>query len=181
MSDKLFFDDIRLAPDGDVEQGGEWHVVRTVDEAISILQEHADLETPITHASLDHDMGFSYKWPDEWTLTASGTYECLDGMDLLREMSRLNLWPDFIYVHSANPWGRQEMREYIAWRNGVPSEMVPYTEVGRSEKQEMYQKMWDTIHNLENQGFAPYYGCEWDTIDDFAQMELWNRSARRTG
>lgn len=183
MSDKLFFDDIRLAPGGDVNDGGEWHVARKVDDALRILQEHKDAGTPIRYASLDHDMGMSYDFPSEWT-ERDGALVCPNGCDLVTEMWRRELWPDEIFVHSANPWGRQNMRLFVAQCNEVPEHTVPYTELGKGSRQAMYEDMWNEIHDWGNSGVL---GCDqsytplsyelWQEQMD-KQMKIWEERSR---
>ena len=73
---KMWLDDLRPAPEG-------WTHVYTVDEAKSFIQ-----AGPITHASLDNDLGEGIP----------------EGRDLALWMAEHNLWPSqHLSIHSANP------------------------------------------------------------------------------
>jgi hypothetical protein len=88
---KLYLDDVREAPSG-------WHRVYWPDEAIALLQ-----QGDVTEVSLDHDLG------DD----ARGT-----GYDVVAWIEEAVVTRGFkaprIFIHSANPVGRDRMLRGIA-------------------------------------------------------------------
>jgi hypothetical protein len=98
---KLWIDDLRPSP------GNKWNEARTSAEAISILQRWRDASArlhgvaPIWEISFDHDLG---------------------GEDTTRPvmlwMVENNVWPKRIFVHTANPVGRD-------WLVGVAKQYAP--------------------------------------------------------
>lgn len=88
---KIWVDDIRQPPDD------SWTWCATSEHAISVLKVVKNWYTsPIEAMSLDHDLG---------------------GDDTTRPvviwMINNNFWPDEIYVHSANPVGREWLEGMI--------------------------------------------------------------------
>jgi hypothetical protein len=80
---KLWVDDERPAPDG-------WVWAKTSDEAIAHLI-HADgFDVPMDAMSLDHDLG------GEDTTRPIVLWLCEN-----------DWWPERVYVHTANPVGRE--------------------------------------------------------------------------
>lgn len=82
---KLWLDDVRPAPKG-------WTQVRSVNEAIAILE-----TGEVVEASLDHDLGdYSHDGGDGWRL--------------VDWMAETGTWPaQSVAVHSANPIGVDRM------------------------------------------------------------------------
>ncbi|QIN82783.1 hypothetical protein GBA63_09070 [Rubrobacter tropicus] len=79
---RLWLDDLRPVPDG-------WTWVKTVEEAVSLIENGR-----VAEASLDHDLG-------------EGTQE---GHRLVLWMAEHGLWPsEAISVHSSNPPGAERM------------------------------------------------------------------------
>jgi hypothetical protein len=113
MLKKFFFDDVRKKP------SSEWVMARDVPEAIKILsQESFDV------LSLDHDIGFEMvckecireKSTDQVIYIPTPEDCCRscshqqNGSDLANWMIKnLTEWPRFIIIHSANPYGAQNM------------------------------------------------------------------------
>ncbi len=85
---KLFLDDIRTIPDN------SWTLIRDVPAVISLLEKHNTKmnRTPITHLSLDNDLG-------------EGQIEGYKVMDWIEEMYHTGIltYIPIISVHSANP------------------------------------------------------------------------------
>ncbi len=94
---KLWVDDVRPAP----EMEG-WFSAKTVNEAISILLDVEDLKV----VSLDHDLA-DFHGAEEDHLVE------LTGEDVLRFMKKKNRWPEKLFIHSANPVGKQRMKEFL--------------------------------------------------------------------
>jgi hypothetical protein len=120
MSLKMFLDDVRPCPAG-------WHPVRSVQEAKTFVKQNAG---KIVAMSLDHDLGICYCTP---CLFQSGEEPCQDvngaivcdcecrhenapsGYDFLVWIAETGNWPTFPpTVHSANPVGAQNMRNFIS-------------------------------------------------------------------
>ncbi|KQO98213.1 cyclic-phosphate processing receiver domain-containing protein [Leifsonia sp. Leaf264] len=78
---KLWIDDLRPAPPGD------WVIARTSAEALAVLEEHAG--KPIEEISFDHDLG-----GDDTTRR------------VLMWMIENDVWSSTVYIHTANPIGR---------------------------------------------------------------------------
>ena len=90
----LWLDDIR-----DPTEYGYvgWTWVKTYDDAISLLK-----TGDVVRASLDHDLSLlaTLGYPDKE----------MTGYDVVCWMEEFNVWPEEgVYVHSANPVGRQRM------------------------------------------------------------------------
>lgn len=92
----LFLDDERFP----VDDGHQWIIVRTFDEAVSYVQKHGMPK----YASFDHDLGDGkngydfVKWLVEQDLTQNGT--------IIKE--------DFtFYTHSQNPIGVANINAYL--------------------------------------------------------------------
>lgn len=101
---KLWIDDLREDPDtkwAGISEPQGWKWARSSDEAILHLLAHAS--SPIEEVSFDHDLG---------------------GEDTTRSvllwMIENDVWPDHIYVHSANPVGRK-------WLLGTAERYAPET------------------------------------------------------
>lgn len=80
----VYLDDVRDYPPGFV-------LARTYYECIELLQKH-----DVHILSLDHDLG------DERT-----------GYDVCKYIVEYNNWPDAIYLHTANPVGRDNMYQLL--------------------------------------------------------------------
>lgn len=98
---KLWFDDIRPAPEG-------WQWARTVEQAILILRANN-----VTAISLDHDLGLHHYTEaqieaDEELIFGRGQAE-ETGLDLVHWMIANNKVPEKIAVHSWNPDGARRM------------------------------------------------------------------------
>lgn len=115
---KLFLDDIRNPPDD------SWTVVRSFVQAANTVILAGDDE--ITDMSLDHDLGVlscdSCTETEIDCLGDSGFFICgcnchkeaPSGMDFLKWIHEHQFWPtNKPTVHSANPVGARNMREYI--------------------------------------------------------------------
>lgn len=90
MKTLLWLDDIRPAPDG-------WAWCRSVNEAIALIVTCALAGEPVTHASLDHDLG---------DCAADGG----DATRLTDWLAEHGGWPTKgLRVHSSNPVGTQAM------------------------------------------------------------------------
>ncbi|SRR6266700_1594057 len=109
---RLYLDDLR-AP------YREWTLARTVTEAIQLC-----LNNEITHFSLDHDMGLECCGCGIETDPEDYPYVCCEcgakiqlaptGMDFLKWVHLNNKWPpNKPLVHSANPVGAKNMRDFI--------------------------------------------------------------------
>ena len=88
---KVFLDDVRAAPEG-------WTLVRTAREAIAALKTGA-----VTELSLDHDLG-----GDDTIGTGHDVLVWIEEAVALRGFE-----PPSLFVHSANPVGRQRMQQAI--------------------------------------------------------------------
>ena len=101
----LWLDDVRPAPEG-------WLHVRTAAEARRVLS-----TTPVTHASLDHDLGCCEPCQFERGCTFRPCEDCNcheTGYDLAQWMAEKDIWPTIKpRVHSANPAGAARMRMVI--------------------------------------------------------------------
>jgi len=92
---RLWLDDVRSAPEG-------WTHVRSVNEAIRLLQTGTVIE-----ASLDHDLGDYH-------------HDGGDGYKVVDWMAEHGTWPmQGVHVHSANPVGRERIQ-------GVVRRYAPY-------------------------------------------------------
>jgi hypothetical protein len=84
---KLWLDDLRTPPDE------TWAWVKTVDDAIALMQSHE-----VAQASLDHDLGDDIP----------------EGRKLVLWMAEHQIWPtEAITIHSANPVGADHMAALI--------------------------------------------------------------------
>ena len=81
---KLWVDDERQAPEG-------WVIADNYRFAIAALGTR-----DVTSISLDHDLG--------------GTKT---GYDICKYMADNNIWPHNIYIHTANPVGRDNMIQFL--------------------------------------------------------------------
>lgn len=92
----LFLDDVRPCPEGFI-------LCRNVRKCLHLLKEHRG---NIAILSLDHDMGHDS-----------------NGFWLVRQMVNQGLYADKIYIHSANPVGREKMFVYLV--NGINLGTIP--------------------------------------------------------
>jgi hypothetical protein len=99
----LWLDDVRASPNG-------WVWVKTAAEAIAALK-NGDVE----QCSLDHDLGH---------LRGGGYVGAMEpsGLAVIDWMIRTNVWPQRIYIHSANPVGAERM--LAAAKLHAPSDVV---------------------------------------------------------
>lgn len=93
MDIKLWFDDIRPAPDS------SWVWAKNVPEAQAIFAGPDE----VVEAALDHDI-----WDPE-----SGGVLSLQGIDLAHWMAANHFVPDRIVIHSWNPPGAKRMAEVL--------------------------------------------------------------------
>ena len=108
---RIWFDDIRRAPDG-------WVWARTVEQAKEKFKMAAILREVVTHISLDHDLGLDYVdvdvyegRPEElWILAGTGEET---GQDLVKWMIETNNLPANISIHSWNPDGAKRMAKFL--------------------------------------------------------------------
>lgn len=108
----LFLDDLRQPPN----DGAEWTVCRTAEEAQSLL-----LAGFVNVASLDHDLGecarcSALRGYNEPSRTCTHR---MSGYDLVKWMAEHDIWPmQKPTVHSMNPVGAANMRATIDryWR-----------------------------------------------------------------
>lgn len=105
MKTNLYVDDVRQKP------GVDWLLARTIDEAKYALN---NLEIEIM--SLDYDMGYKENTTIEITI-----------MELLRWMKEQSIWPNkgFI-IHTANPAGRDNIKNFIEQYSPVPILEIKY-------------------------------------------------------
>lgn len=114
---KLWFDDVRPAPEG-------WVWARTIETAIRLL-----LEFPCEECSLDHDLGYDYISETELNanpdlILARGQAE-ETGLDLVEWMLVEDIVPPKVTIHSWNPDGAKRMK--IALREaGFEAEICPF-------------------------------------------------------
>lgn len=121
MKIDLWLDDVRPAPDG-------WVWVKTVDEAKPYFERRE-----VRRASLDHDLGACAECmggmsTEEWLVKSGMTAmpHCDHfgtGYTLVCWLEETRLWPEAVNVHSANPVGRERMRQVILgaiWRGEIP-------------------------------------------------------------
>ncbi len=106
---RLFLDDHRTPEQAGLT--GDWHVVRTADEAIEMLR-----TGEVTEASLDHDLGHC----DACTgckgyADRACVCRChLSGYFVVCWMETEGCWPSGgVWVHSRNPGGTFKMRRVI--------------------------------------------------------------------
>ncbi len=92
---RMFLDDLREPPD----DGGEWVVVRSFDEAVNFVRERG---YP-TFVSFDHDLG-------EDSLSGKDFANWLVELDMDEGTMPLNFG---FYIHSANPTGADNIRGLI--------------------------------------------------------------------
>lgn len=97
MTDKLWLDDVRPAPDG-------WMWAKTVAEAQDILKMGC-----INTCSLDHDLGAD---PADG-INAKGDSPEGSGLDLARWMIENKLVPRWVVVHSWNPAGAKNIVDVL--------------------------------------------------------------------
>ena len=81
----VFLDDLRPCPEGFI-------LARDVKECIKLLENNE-----VKVLSLDHDLGYNLK----------------TGYDLVKYMVEKDLYPEVIYLHTANPVGRQNMYQLL--------------------------------------------------------------------
>lgn len=102
---KLWLDDVRLPPEG-------WVWCKTAVEAIEVLA-----TGEVEEASLDHDLGCC-----EACTQCTGLHGysngCIHnchwtGYTVVKWMAENNVWPETIWVHSANPVGAANMQAVI--------------------------------------------------------------------
>lgn len=93
----LFLDDERYP----IEDGRNWKIARTVDEALRMCVEYG---AP-TYASFDHDLGENE--PTGFQFVKSFVY--------LDQEKKIDIPRDFLfYVHSQNPVGAENIRQYLS-------------------------------------------------------------------
>lgn len=93
---RVYLDDVRPCPEG-------FMLSRNVRHCLRILK---DNKGNIEILSLDHDMGHDS-----------------NGFWLVRHMVNLGLYADYIFIHSANPIGREKMFLYLL--DGIKHGMIP--------------------------------------------------------
>ena len=119
MEKYFFFDDIREAPEVN------WVVARDVPTAQEILS-----KTAFDIWSLDHDIGFQMMCEkcqkeigyDGIVLDAmllsklrEGCNHALNGTHLAAwALDNIQVWPQLIIIHSANPYGAERMRDMLS-------------------------------------------------------------------
>jgi hypothetical protein len=94
----LWVDDTRDAPDH------TWVVARNYDDAMHYLRGHQ-----VVMLSLDHDLG--YYWDGKINTRFNPTEKT--GYDICKSMVDEGLWPKFIYFHTMNPVGEENMRQLL--------------------------------------------------------------------
>lgn len=100
---KLWYDDIRLPPDG------TWHWARTNDEAELFL-----LAFDVHECSLDHDMGLHEADPYMPDADLQRGFDPdNDGLKLVKWMVERNIVPPKVSIHSMNPVGAANMAAYL--------------------------------------------------------------------
>lgn len=92
---RLWIDDLRPPPE-------DWIWAKTSEEAIGVISVLAYYGSRFSEASFDHDLG-----GDDTTRPV-----------ILWLCEQENLWPDKIYVHSANPVG-------VEWLQGMVNRYGP--------------------------------------------------------
>lgn len=86
---RLWVDDVRPSPEG-------WMWVKSVDDALRVLQ-----TSTVVEASLDHDLG-------DYAIHGGDGYRIVDWM------AENNIWPaEGVHVHSANPVGRERIQGVV--------------------------------------------------------------------
>lgn len=80
---KIWVDDLRPAPDG-------WFWATSSESALAVLRYFLGYRNDVQALSLDHDLG-----GDDTT------------RPVVLWMAENNVWPDKVYVHTANPVGRE--------------------------------------------------------------------------
>lgn len=103
MTRAVYLDDIRYPADG-------WELVKTYWECIEALK-----QGDVDYLSLDHDLGIheSSYYLQEHEFSA-GRFWPHTGYDVCKWMVENNVWPKIsITLHSANPVGRNNMRQLI--------------------------------------------------------------------
>lgn len=91
----VYLDDVRNCPPGFV-------LARTYYECIELLQKH-----DVHILSLDHDLGDDNPYAGYTRLSWSG-------YDVCKYIVEHNRWPDMIYLHTANPVGRDNMYQLLS-------------------------------------------------------------------
>src|ERR1035437_7707260 len=128
MSLKLFVDDVRVPEDIYPGEADDWHLCRTITEAIRLLATRDD----VVHISLDHDIQCGSVLGEHgfWTggHTSPETYEPV-AWYLEMQMEVLTTPQPFkITLHSANPVGRTKMHNIlreVCKENNVPINELP--------------------------------------------------------
>ena len=113
---KLFFDDVRKAPDD------TWMVARGIPDAKELMTAFA-----FDIMSLDHDIGFQMicekcyeetDWDVDDPITHMlriGCNHTENGTTLAKWMiENLKAWPSLIFIHSANPYGVRRMQDILS-------------------------------------------------------------------
>lgn len=114
---KLWFDDVRPAPEG-------WTWARTIPDGIRLL-----LEFPCEECSLDHDLGYDCFTLDEINsnpelILARGQAE-QTGYDFVEWMISEEVVPPKITIHSWNPDGARRMKNRLL-EAGFSAEIQPF-------------------------------------------------------
>lgn len=102
MKVKLYMDDLRPCPEG-------WILARDGKEMLKLMKEH---NNNISCISLDHDLG----------------HPTNDGYWVVKGIIELGYHADKVYLHTANPLGRENMYKYLecAIREGAAKPMRLY-------------------------------------------------------
>lgn len=109
-SQKIFLDDIRLAPDD------TWRLVRTALDFCEAMSESDE----ITHVSLDFDL-------EDSGLTGYGMAPSFNGLWVAQWMVKTNNIPtEKIIVHSTNAHGAQMIVDHLVAHVDIPVERRPY-------------------------------------------------------
>lgn len=111
---KLWFDDIRPAPNG------EWIWARTIKSAIEVLKSEEILE-----CSLDHDLGLEDLPATKENSVLKGSSPDGTGFDLIRWMCSNDKIPEKVTIHSFNPVGAEKMVKYLK-TFGCKAIYIPY-------------------------------------------------------
>lgn len=142
----LWLDDLRPPP-----SEGDWHWVKTADEAIDAML----LSPGIEFASLDHDLadlaieeleddgqgGLQYRLKENLSLDVSLSHKEKTGYDFVLWMAEHNVWPrDGIRIHSWNAVGGERMC-------GVVDRYGPYDTVCRHIPDE---RPWTPLYGPDN-------------------------------
>lgn len=99
---RIYLDDIRTPPDG-------WTIVRTYAECIEALQ-----TGNVDYLSLDHDLAEEHYAVSTGYTDHQPVFREPTGYDVCKWMVENDVWPKkAITLHSANPVGRQNMRQLL--------------------------------------------------------------------